>query len=237
MNEPVDLGAKTNVDVMTSFVSLTGKKIMDIGCGDLSFTKVLVELGAEVVAIDPDPIQAELNRANEVAGIEFHETGGDRLPAESQSVDGIMFAYSLHHIPEILYSAVFKEVLRVLKPTGFLYFIEPTDGRLNDVMKLFHDEDQERLAAKSALRELLVPKFENVSIVRYFSVVHYRGFDEFADHFISRSFNTLYSEDDVRAPQVKQAFESLGKSNADLKEKAYSFRAVKLAYFLTSLKS
>ena len=51
-----------------------------------------------------------------------------------------------------LYESVFQEVLRVLKPSGFLYVLEPVAaGDLNDIMRLFHDEAAVRSAAQAAI--------------------------------------------------------------------------------------
>jgi len=85
-----DIGEKTNQSVLEELVSLDGKYVLDAGCGGLAFTKILVELGAIVLAIDPDSVQAELNRAAPVAGIEFVETGAESIPAEDHSLDGVL---------------------------------------------------------------------------------------------------------------------------------------------------
>ena len=87
----------TNLEVINHFVSLDGKFVIDAGCGSMTFTRLLLELGARVLAIDPDPVQAKLNRAAEpLANLEFVESGAELLPVESRSVDGVFFSYSLH---------------------------------------------------------------------------------------------------------------------------------------------
>ena len=53
-----DLGCITNIEVINQFVSLDGQLVIDAGCGDLGFTRLLAEQGARVLAIDPDPVQA-----------------------------------------------------------------------------------------------------------------------------------------------------------------------------------
>ena len=57
-----DLGFRTNVDVLKSFIDIKGMNVIDAGCGGMTFTRHLSELGGNVLAIDPDPVQAELNR-------------------------------------------------------------------------------------------------------------------------------------------------------------------------------
>lgn len=206
-----NLGLMTNVEVLHKFVTVQDKTVVDVGCGDMTFSKIVAAAGAQVLAIDPDPVQAEKNRASvPPQGIIFEESGADSIPAADQSVDGIFFSYSLHHIPEQLYSDIFEEAIRVLKPDGFIYVIEPTDCPLNQVMMLFHDEEAERLAAQSALHSIAKPRFESAEEVDYHSIRQFKSFDDFADHFASRSFNTLYSEDDVRSEKVRQLFEQFG---------------------------
>jgi ubiquinone/menaquinone biosynthesis C-methylase UbiE len=224
-----DFGRKTNIDVVKSLVPLTGQRVIDAGCGSLIFSRLLSEHGAQVLAIDPDPVQAELNRrSGAIPGIEFVEAGADDLPAESESVDGVFFSYSLHHIPEDLYPQVFEEVRRVLRPDGYLLVIEPASCPLNDVMRLFHDEDRQRAAAWQALQELVVPTFTSSISATYHNFVEYDSFAAFVEHFASRSFNSLYSEADVRRPEVKEAFLRLG-------GRQHRFSSPKLLHFSQGL--
>lgn len=206
-----DLGLTTNLDVIKRLVSIDHKFVVDAGCGGMTFTRLLAEHADRVLALDPDPVQAEKNRAADLAGhIEFTETGADRIPVPGSTVDGVFFAYSLHHIPAEIYPEVFAEVVRVLKTDGFLYVIEPIGCPLNDVMRLFHDEDSERAAAWQALEQLAIPAFGSAETRTYHGISEYDSFEQFAEHFGSRPFNTLYSEADVRRPEVQSAFERLG---------------------------
>ena len=214
--ETLDLGCITNRDVIKRLVTLDGCRLLDVGCGNMGFTVQLAEMSAQVLAIDPDPLQAEKNRERKCrANIKFQQAEAVSVPAEDASMDGIFFAYSLHHIPADSYPAVFREVCRLLKPHGFLYVIEPTDCPLNQVMRLFHDEDRERAEAQRALQELVRPLFQEVTTVRYHSYTQYDSFDDFADRFSGRTFNTQYGVSDVRCTEVRTAFETYG--HPDLK--------------------
>jgi ubiquinone/menaquinone biosynthesis C-methylase UbiE len=226
-----ELGCQTNTEVIDYFVSLTDRFVIDAGCGNLGFSRQLVEQGARVLAIDPDSVQAGLNReAEPIDDLEFVETGADRLPVESDSADGVFFIYSLHHIPANIYTEVFQEVIRVLKPDGFLFVIEPLNCPFNEVMKLFHDEDREREAAQRAVFELAAPAFDSLQVVTYHNWAKYDSWDDFASQIAGRSFNSLYSESDVRRPEVKESFERLGGPE-------HRFRSPKQAMFLKGLKS
>jgi ubiquinone/menaquinone biosynthesis C-methylase UbiE len=230
-----DLGFTTNADVIDSFLSLSGAYVLDAGCGKMGFTQTLTERGACVVAIDPDPVQAELNRQainrtdEPLTGIEFVETGAEALPVDDNSIDGVFFAYSLHHVPVEVYPNVFAEIRRAVKPGGFLYVIEPMSCPLMDVMDLFHPEVEERAAAQKALQELAVPFFESAAQVTYHGLSQYESFDQFADVFSSKSFNNCYSEADVRRPEVKEAFEKHGAPD-------YKFASPKVVMCLKGLR-
>ena len=205
-----DLGFVKNIDVLKQLVDIRNKRVVDAGCGNLTFSKILVELGAHVLAIDPDPVQAEKNREAKIDRLKFVETGADRIPVDDKTMDGVFFSYSLHHVPAEIYPAVFDEVNRILKDDGFLYVLEPTDCPLNQVMRLFHDEDLEREAAQQAIEKIAVPQFSEVKIVTYHDFRKYESFDDFATTFAGKSFNSLYSEADVRTPQVEAEFNRLG---------------------------
>ncbi len=60
--ETLNLGCITNREVIERLVNLEGCHLLDVGCGDMGFTQQLAEMSGQVLAIDPDPIQAAKNR-------------------------------------------------------------------------------------------------------------------------------------------------------------------------------
>ena len=205
--------ASADLAEIDKLINVDGLRVIDAGCGAMRFSRALASRGAQVLAIDPDPIQANLNKEQPAErGIEFVEAGADALPAEDGSIDGILFSYSLHHIPPNLYRKVFTEAVRVLKPDGFVCAMEPVaEGELNEVMSLFHDEKQVRADAQLALNTLGATMFKETQVVEYFNVIQYSGWDEFADHYVKSSFNTNYSINDVRNSKVEALFEERAK--------------------------
>ena len=211
MSELKDLGCILNIDVVQQFLSLKGLSVIDAGCGAMTFSKQLADKAAQVLAIDPDAHQAKSNREKDLpANIRFVETGADQLPIEDASVDGVFFSYSLHHVPSELFADVFSEVTRVIRPGGFLYVIEPIDCPLNTVMRIFHDEESVRAGAQIALQTYAVDKFETCKEVTYHSWRQFESYEDFALQFCSKTFNSGYTEADVRQPKVKETFERLG---------------------------
>jgi ubiquinone/menaquinone biosynthesis C-methylase UbiE len=207
----IDLGLTNSIDIIDDQLSIAGKSLIDVGCGDLGFTRLLAEAGADVLAIDPDLVQAEKNlAAAPIPRIRFVQAGADAIPAEENSADGVFFSFSLHHIPETLYPKTFSETKRVLVDDGFLCVIEPTDCPMNQVMRLFHDEDAQREAAWNALEDIAKSGFRTAKSFQYHSFVQYDSWEMYADRMANRSFNELYTESDVRNEKVKEAFLRLG---------------------------
>jgi len=112
--------------------------------------------------VEPDPIQAEKNRlAKPVAGLTFIEAPGQALPIDDNSIDGVFFSFSFHHIPGEYMDGAIAEAVRVLKPeTGFLYVLEPLlTGSMEDVYRPFHDETRVRTLAYAALGRSATSRF------------------------------------------------------------------------------
>ena len=207
-----DLGVTTDLDIIDRFLDIQGKFLVEAGCGNMHLSRQLAARGAHVLAIDPDPVQSENNRNTEtIANVGFIETGAESIPVENQSVDGVLFPYSFHHVPEHLYPNVIQELLRVLRPTGFIYAMEPVaEGDLNEVMRLFHDEQAVRANAKQVLESLVMPLFQQVTVVNYRVSVKYSSWEEYASRYAGKSFNADYSEADIRTAAVKARFLDLG---------------------------
>lgn len=203
-----DWGYQSDLDVIDGLVDVRNRFVVDAGCGAGQFAFALAERGARVLGIEPDPVQAQKNdQMATVANVGFARAGAGEIPVESGSVDGVVFANSLHHVPQGHYSQVFNELMRILRRDGFLYFIEPiANGSSQYVMELFHDETQVRLAAYQALVDFAGPRFENMREVYYDVEKTYRNFDEFAEHYAALSYNQ-YQPDSVRDDAVRRRFE------------------------------
>jgi len=202
------LGVTTDLAVLDRQLSVSGLFLIDAGCGDMHLSRELASRGASVLALDPDPVQAEKNRQLEtIANVGFVETGADSIPVEPCAIDGVLFPYSLHHVPDDLMPAVFNEVFRILKPGGFVYVIEPVaSGSLNEVTRLFHDEAKVRQQAQQAIDNIARPAFSHTQVIDYCRSVVYESWERFASNYISKSFNTQYTEADVIDEKVKQSF-------------------------------
>jgi ubiquinone/menaquinone biosynthesis C-methylase UbiE len=205
-----DLGEAGEMDVIDSLVRVAGLKVVDVGCGDGRITRQLAERGASALGVEPDPIQAERNRAAEpVPGLSFVEAPGQMLPIDDDVMDGVFFCFSLHHVPGDLIGDALAEAIRVLKPsTGFLYVLEPLlTGSLEAVYRPFHDETEVRTLAYETLKSSAAPHFEDTRELRYHELVRYDSFAAFVDEATSFTYCD-FSREMLETPEVEALFEN-----------------------------
>jgi SAM-dependent methyltransferase len=90
---------------------------LDAACGTGRHAAYLASLGHEVIGVDSSPEMLALARAK-VPGGEFHESDLLGLPLDDDSVDLVVCAIALTHVPDL--EAAFIELVRVLRPRGHL---------------------------------------------------------------------------------------------------------------------
>ncbi len=97
ISDAEDLGEADEMDVIDRLVSVAGLNVVDVGCGGGRITRQLAERGALVLGVEPDPIQAEKNRAAEaMPGLSFAR---DRLPLCSGADAGRQHGGGLSAVP------------------------------------------------------------------------------------------------------------------------------------------
>ncbi len=94
---------------------------LDAGCGDGSFTRVLVEaqMPRSVTGVDPAPAQLAFARQRVVtATVRFVEGDAQALPLEDRCVDAAVMALVLFFLPDPLLGV--REMVRVCRPGGLV---------------------------------------------------------------------------------------------------------------------
>jgi SAM-dependent methyltransferase len=100
-----------------------GMNVLELGCGAGYFTKELVRSGADIVAIDVSPELLEIARSNcSAPNVQYQLENAYELSCDDAVFDSVVGSSVLHHL-EI--EKALRDVYRVLKPAGRIYFTEP----------------------------------------------------------------------------------------------------------------
>lgn len=100
-----------------------GEVVVDLGCGggmDVFLAARKVGASGRVIGVDMTTEMLERARAGQeklgLTNVEFHQSTIDKLPLPDNSVDCVISNCVINLVPDK--SAVFREILRVLKPSG-----------------------------------------------------------------------------------------------------------------------
>jgi SAM-dependent methyltransferase len=93
-----------------------GRRVLDLGAGTGKLTGTLVALGADVVAVEPDPAMlTELRRA--LPAVRALRGGAEAIPLPDGSVDAVLAGNAMHWFDMAVAG---PEIARVLVPGGVL---------------------------------------------------------------------------------------------------------------------
>ncbi len=96
--------------------SAPGRRVLDLGAGTGKLTAALVELGVDVIAVEPDPAMlAELHRS--LPAVRALPGRAEALPVPDASVDAVLAGNSMHWFDM---NVAGPELARVLAPRGIL---------------------------------------------------------------------------------------------------------------------
>ncbi|HYI50458.1 MAG TPA: class I SAM-dependent methyltransferase [Microbacterium sp.] len=119
-------------------------RIADVGAGTGKLTRAAVELGAEVVAVDPDPKMLAVLR-EQVHGVPTFVGSAERLPLPDASVDAVLLGQAWHWVEPEAGSAEVGRVLRTGGVLGLVWNIRdenvPWVSRLTEIMHGSHAEE------------------------------------------------------------------------------------------------
>jgi len=123
-------------------------RVADAGAGTGKLTRVAVELGGEVVAIDPDPAMLAELRAR-VHGVPTFVGSAERMPLPDASVDALLFGQAWHWVDAPVASLEAGRVLRSGGVLGLIWNIRdesvPWVRRLTEIM---HGSSAEEMLAE-----------------------------------------------------------------------------------------
>jgi ubiquinone/menaquinone biosynthesis C-methylase UbiE len=196
--------------LLAELLPLAGAEILELGCGRAEHTRRIAQRHPDcrVLALEVDDTQHALNlQAADLPNVVFELAGAQEIPAEDARFDIALMFKSLHHVPRALMAPALREIRRVLRPGGLLYVSEPVfAGALNEIIRLFHDEQQVRAAAFSALRNAVAAgEYELVDEIFLNQPVRFRDFAEFERLIIGATHTRHHLTEAVHA-EVRARF-------------------------------
>lgn len=108
---------------LASLPAVAGRRGLDVGCGEGHNTRQVARLGADMVAVDvSERFIGHARQAEEAEplGIAYRVASAQELPFEAESFDFVTSFMCLMDVPDA--AAALGEVVRVLRPGGFLQF-------------------------------------------------------------------------------------------------------------------
>jgi 2-polyprenyl-3-methyl-5-hydroxy-6-metoxy-1,4-benzoquinol methylase len=100
-----------------------GMQVLELGCGTGYFTRELARSGADIVAVDVSPELLEIAKADcSAPNVGYEIQNACAMSYRDVVFDSVVGSSVLHHL-EI--EAALREIYRVLKVGGTIYFTEP----------------------------------------------------------------------------------------------------------------
>jgi len=116
--------------------------IADLGSGDGSFSLLLAQSAAKVLAVDSSAKMIEFARdqaqRNHVKNVDYRLGDMEELPIDDASVDIVFFSQSLHHA--LHPDRAVCEAARILKPGGRVAILDLAKHRFEEARDVYADE-------------------------------------------------------------------------------------------------
>jgi len=204
-------------EIWNEQLTLDEADILELGCGTAELTRQIAAScsGCRITAMEVDDIQHAKNlRITDLPNVRFVAGGAEAIPAENASYDIVLMFKSMHHVPLDKINTAMDEIRRVLKPGGHAYISEPIfAGNFNEILRMFHDEEQVRQTAFTAVKHAVDDgRFTLADEVFFLSPMHFIDFSEFEDKVIGVS-HTRHQLSDAVYESVRQAFNMVMTAN------------------------
>lgn len=190
MNVVAGEGGPPETDAMSviegAFAPLSGRRLLDVGCGAGALVRSLSARGASVAGIDPNPEALAIAREAVPEGT-FYVARAEALPFADASFDGAVFLNSLHHVPKPVMHRALREAARVVGPAGPIVVVEPlAEGSFFLSLRPVEDETEVRNAAQETLRRALEGgAFEQLRRVDYLRRERFEDLEQFLSHVVA----------------------------------------------------
>ncbi|MCH6232215.1 methyltransferase domain-containing protein [Microbacterium sp. CFH 31415] len=123
-------------------------RVADVGAGTGKLTRTIVEAGADVVAIDPDPDMLATLRDN-VHGVPTFVGTAERMPLPDASVDALLLGQAWHWVDAPVAAAECGRVLRSGGVLGLIWNVrDESDAFVSGLTAIMHASSAERMIAE-----------------------------------------------------------------------------------------
>jgi SAM-dependent methyltransferase len=163
------------VDKAARRAGLKGKRVLDIGCGDGSYTlELLAYEPAFLLGIEPAPLAAERAqaRAESLPNVAFRNLGIEGVETLAEPFDVAVLRGVLHHVPDVE-----RGIDIVCRHVDWAIVVEPNG--LNPVLKLlekysrYHIEHEERSFVPGRLDRMFEARGATRESAEFLSIVPY----------------------------------------------------------------
>ncbi len=133
-------------------IPLEWLSVLEIGCGNGYRSVEIATRSKALTAIDPDISKIEEARKRDVANALFEQGFAQSLVFKNGTFDMVIFTLSFHHVPKEQMGKAIDEAIRIVGPSWYIVFFEPTEqGTFFDAEIQFDACDgDERLEKKNA---------------------------------------------------------------------------------------
>ena len=212
----LDALERDHADVLANHLTLNRKSVLDVGCGAGRITRIMAQLGADVIGIDPGDHQLARARAADQVNGEFYIQGtAEQLPSQTSTIDIVVFFNSLHHVHVDHLDWALTEAHRVLKSAGRVYIAEPlAQGPQFKLSKPFNDETEVRAKAYDAIMSSGAQGFGHLYETVYRTDSHFEDFEAYRKNStsVNPARETYFDHNDAA---IRQKFRDLGERRAD----------------------
>lgn len=149
-------------DLVRSIVTRTGiapaSRVLSLGCGIGDTELLLAPYAGEIVGVDlsPKAVAHASEQARRLAANNVRFVAGEWQSALSQhqKFDVVLGVFFLHHLSDQELAAIPRQLLNVLRPSGIVYALEPSQSRLSEkvgkllfpaLMRRYQTEDERAL--------------------------------------------------------------------------------------------